>query len=173
MTQDGKRIVILAEDQYEDQELWYPLLRFQEAGAAVTVVGPQAGKEYTSKHGYPVISNASPSDLDPADIDAVIVPGGYAPDRMRRHEDLLRLVKKTHDCGGIIAFICHGGWVPISAGILRGRKTTSFSAIKDDMVNAGADWCDEPVVRDGNLISSRTPADLPVFCKTIMDALAG
>ena len=173
MTQNRKHIVILAEDQYEDQELWYPLLRFQEAGATVTVIGPEAGKEYTSKHGYPVTAGATPCDADPEHIDALIVPGGYAPDRIRRHEDMVQLVKKTHDRGGIIAFICHGGWVPISAGILRGRKATSFSAIKDDMVNAGADWHDKPVIRDGNLISSRTPADLPVFCKTIMDALTG
>lgn len=171
MELNNKRIVILAEDQYEDLELCYPSLRMREAGADVCVIAPEAGKTYTGKHGYPTVSDATPADVDPATVDALIVPGGYAPDLMRRHEEMVELVRDVDAAGGLVAFICHGGWVPISAGILKGRKATSFFAIRDDMVNAGADWVDKEVVLDGNLISSRTPDDLPAFCRTIIDAL--
>lgn len=171
MQLEGKNIIILAEDLYEDMELWYPLLRMREAGADVTVVGPKAKEQYTAKHGYPVTSDAGPEDIDPADIDALIIPGGYAPDHIRRHAKMINLVKEVAEQGAVIGFICHGGWVPISAGILNGKKATSFFAIRDDMVNAGAEWVDEEVVRDGNLISSRTPDDLPAFCRTLIEAL--
>lgn len=171
MKLENKHIVILAEDMYEDLELWYPLLRLREEGATVNVVGPESGMEYKSKHGYPVISDASASEMRSASPDAVIVPGGYAPDRIRRHEDMVGLVRDANERGALVAFVCHGGWVPISAGILEGKKVTSFIAIKDDMANAGAQWVDEPVVRDGNLISSRTPDDLPLFCQTLIAAL--
>lgn len=167
----GKRVVVLAEDLYEDLELWYPLLRLREAGAAVSVVGPKANAEYKAKHGYPVRTDATPADVDVSEISALVVPGGYAPDRMRRHDAMVKLVRDVHDNGGIVAFICHGGWVPVSAGILKGRQATSFFAIKDDMVNAGAEWIDQECVRDGNLISSRTPDDLPAFCSAIIAAL--
>ena len=117
MTLMGKTVAILAEDQYEDQELWYPLLRFREAGAAVMVVGAEKGHTYLSKHGYPVTADAAAASMDPASIDALIIPGGYAPDLMRRHPGMIRLVRAVNADGGVIAFICHGGWVPISAGI--------------------------------------------------------
>jgi protease I len=168
----GKKVIVLAEDLYEDLELWYPLLRLREAGAEVLVAGPDAGAVYKSKHGYPVTADVAAADADPAEIDALIIPGGYAPDRIRRQPAMLDLVKAVHERGGVVAFICHAGWVPVSAGILKGRRVTSFSAIRDDMINAGAQWTDEEVVRDGNLISSRTPDDLPAFCRAIIDVLS-
>ena len=172
MQLEEKQVAILAEDLYEDLELWYPLLRMREAGAEVIVVGAEEGKEYTSKHGYPVVADKAASDVDAKTIDALVVPGGYAPDRMRRHLEMVGLVKDVFEKGGVVAFICHGGWVPISAQILKGKKATSFYAIKDDMINAGADWEDSEMVRDGNLISSRTPQDLPAFSNAIIEALA-
>lgn len=167
----GKRVAILAEDNYEDPELWYPFYRMKEAGADVSVVGMPGVETYESKHGYPVSVDVSADKVSPEDFDAVIIPGGYAPDRMRRHAVMLDLVRGMFEQGRFVAFICHAGWVPVSAGIVEGRRVTSVSAIKDDLVNAGAEWEDEAVVRDGNLISSRTPVDLPVFCRTIIDAL--
>jgi protease I len=169
---EGKRIAMLAEDHYEDLELWYPLIRMREAGARVDVVGMPGVEAYHSKHDYPVDVDVIVEDVSPQDYDAVIIPGGYAPDRIRRHGALLDLVRGIFEHGGVVAFICHAGWVPISAGIVEGRRVTSFYAIKDDLVNAGADWVDEEVVQDGNLISSRTPADLPAFCRTIIASLA-
>lgn len=167
----GKWIAVLAENSYEDLELWYPVLRLQEAGARVTVVGMPGAEEYTSKNGYPVKVDAEAASLSPAKIDAVIIPGGFAPDRMRRHQAMLDLVRGVFEQGGVVAAICHAGWVPISAGIVRGRTVTSVSAIKDDLINAGAKWVDQEVVEDGKLITSRTPRDLPAFCRTIIAAL--
>jgi protease I len=172
MELQGKHIAILAEDQYEDLELWYPLLRMREAGAQVTVVGMPGVEVYHSKHGYPVKVNAAATDIPADDLDAVIIPGGYAPDRIRRHPPMLDLVKGVSERGGIVAMICHAGWVSISARIVSGRRVTSTTAIKDDLINAGALWLDLEVVRDGNLISSRGPDDLPIFCQTIITALA-
>jgi protease I len=167
----GKRIAILAESEYEDLELWYPLLRMQEAGAEVTVVGMPGVETYHSKHGYPVRVDIA-ADAIPADVfDAIIVPGGYAPDRMRRHQPMLDLVKGIFERDGIVAMICRGGWVPISAGIVRGKRVTSVSAIKDDLINAGAEWVNQEVMRDDNLISSRGPEDLPTFCRAIISSL--
>jgi protease I len=156
---------------YEDLELWYPLLRMKEAGADVDVVGVSDVEAYESKHGYPAKVDVVVDEARPDAFDAVIIPGGYAPDRMRRHEPLLSFVRGVFENGGIVAFICHAGWVPISAGIVEGKRVTSFFAIKDDLINAGADWVDEEVVQDGNLISSRTPADLPAFCRAIIAGL--
>ena len=167
----GKRIAILAEDLYQDLELWYPLLRMREAGAEVAVVGMPGVEEYHSKHGYPVKVDVAADAVSPEDLDAVIVPGGYAPDRMRRHQAMLDLVRGVFERGGVVAFICHGAWVPISAGILKGKRVTCFFAIKDDVINAGATYLDAEVVQDGNLISSRVPEDLPAFCRTIVGAL--
>jgi protease I len=169
---NGTRIAILAEDNYEDPELWYPLYRMREAGADVLVVGMPGAEFYSSKHGYPVTVDVAASDVGPADFDAIIIPGGYAPDRMRRHLPMLELVRGIFEKGGVVAMICHAGWVPISAGIVKGRQVTSVSAIKDDLSNAGAQWLDQEVVRDGNLISSRGPDDLPAFCRAIIDALS-
>jgi len=167
----GKRIAILAEDTYQELELWYPLLRMREAGAEVTVVGMPGVREYRSKLGYPVKVDRAVDTVSADGFDAVIVPGGYAPDRMRRHQQMLDLVRGVFERGGIVATICHAAWVPISAGIIRGKRATCVSAIKDDLINAGATYVDQEVVQDGNLITSRVPRDLPAFCRTIIEAL--
>lgn len=138
MRLSGKKIAVLAEDLFEDLELWYPLIRMREAGADVVVVGMPGVKTYTGKHGVPVSVDVAAEDVNADDFDAVIIPGGYAPDRMRRHEAMLDLVRGVYERDGVIAFICHAGWVPISAGIVAGKNTTSTAAIKDDLVNAGA-----------------------------------
>jgi protease I len=171
MELQGKRIAVLAEDNYQELELWYPALRMREAGAQVSVVGMAGVEEYHSKLGYPVKVDVAADAVSAEDFDAVIVPGGYAPDRMRRHKEMLDLVRGVFERGGVVAAICHAGWVPISAGIVRGKRVTSFSAIKDDLVNAGAEWVDEEVVQDSNLITSRVPTDLPAFCRTVIAAL--
>jgi len=168
----GKRVAILAENNYQELELWYPLLRMREAGAEVTVVGMPGVQEYQSKHGYPVKVDAAADAVTAKDFDAVIVPGGFAPDMMRRHKPMLDLVRGVFERGGIVATICHAAWVPISAGIMRGKRATCLSAIKDDLINAGATYVDEEVVQDGNLITSRMPTDLPAFCRTIIAALS-
>lgn len=168
---EGKRIVVLVEDQYEDLELWYPLIRMREAGAAVIVAGTDAERTYHGKHGLEITSEITTQDIVPTTFEAIIVPGGYAPDKMRRHEATLNAVRDIYEQGGIVAMICHAGWVPISAGIVEGKRVTSTGAIKDDLVNAGAEWLDEAVVVDGTLISSRGPSDLPFFCRAIIDAL--
>lgn len=167
----GKRVAVFAEEIYEELELWYPVLRLREAGAEVKIVGPRAGETYKSKHGYPAKADLGMDEAQAADFDAVVIPGGFAPDRMRRHPAMLDFVRAIHDAGKPVAFICHAGWVPISAGIVRGRTVTSVSAIKDDLVNAGARWVDQEVVVDGNLVSSRTPADLPAFCRELIALL--
>jgi protease I len=165
------RIAALVEETYEDLELWYPVLRLREAGAEVKIVGPMAGEVYKSKHGYPAKADLGMDAASPADFDALIIPGGYAPDKMRRHAAMLDFVRAMHEAKKPIAFICHAGWVPISAGIVRGRRVTSVSAIKDDLTNAGATWVDQEVVVDGNMITSRTPSDLPAFCREFIAAL--
>jgi protease I len=168
----GKHVAVLAEDLYEDLELWYPVYRFREAGAKVTIVGGGAGG-YSSKHGYPVTPDATAEKVNAADFDALIIPGGYAPDRMRRHKAMVDLVRDVFARGKVVAAICHGGWMLVSADVLRGRKATCFFAIKDDLVNAGALYEDREVVRDGNLVTSRKPEDLPAFCRTILQAVVG
>jgi protease I len=169
----GARILVLAESQYQELELWYPVLRFRGAGADVVVASPARGALYASKIGYPVRSDASVEEIDPDDIDALIIPGGFAPEGMRRSQPLLDLVRKTYENGTIVAAICHAGWVLASAGIARGRRLTCVPIIRDDLLSAGADYTDAPVVRDGNLITSRLPNDLPAFCAEIAGALAG
>jgi protease I len=156
---------------YEDLELWYPLLRMQEAGAKVTVIGTGGKDAYESKHGYPVKVHISADETSAADYDAVIIPGGYAPDKMRRHPAILELVRGVFEAGGTVAMICHAGWVPISARIIKGKRVTSTTAIKDDLINAGAEWVDAEVVIDGNLVSSRGPNDLPAFCRAILETM--
>lgn len=172
MAVKGKRVAILVEDLYEDLELWYPYYRLLEAGVHVTLVGP-AAKMYASKHGYEAMAEVAASDVSADDFDGVIVPGGYAPDRMRRDQAMLDLVRGVFEKGGLVAQICHAAWVPISAGILKGKRATCVSAIKDDLINAGAIYIDEAVVIDGNLVSSRTPADLPAYMPAILDVLNG
>ena len=167
----GKRIAVLAADLYQELEIWYPLLRFREDGAETVAVGAEAGKTYASKKGYPVVADRSIADVHARDFDAVVVPGGWAPDTLRQDERMLNFVREMDKAGKIVAAICHAGWVLCSADILRGRKVTCFKAIKDDMIHAGADYVDEEVVVDGNLITSRMPTDLPAFCREIAQAL--
>ncbi len=169
----GKRVAILVENLYNDLEFWYPKIRLQEAGADVVVVGPKAGAVYTSKYGMPAVADMAFSELRADALQGLLVPGGYAPDRIRRSKEALTLVRDTCTQGKPLAFICHAGWVLISAGVLKGRHCTSYIAIKDDMVNAGCHWEDAAVVVDGNLISSRTPDDLPQFCAAFIDKLQG
>jgi protease I len=166
------RIVVLAENQYQELELWYPVLRFRDAGSDVVVVAPLADKLYSSKLGLPVVSDLGPEALDPADIDALIIPGGFAPEAMRKSPELLQLVRKTYDGQGIVAAICHAGWVLASTGIAKGKQLTCVPIIRDDVIHAGGEYVNEPVVRDGNLITSRLPNDLPEFCAEIAKALA-
>jgi protease I len=165
------KILLFVENFYEDLELQYPKYRLMEFGAKVFVAGPAAGETYKGKNGYPQKADLSFEQVQVADFQALIIPGGYAPDHLRRDKRALEIVRQFDKSQKLIAFICHAGWVPISAGVIRGVKCTSFSAIKDDMVNAGAKWVDEPVVVDGHFISSRTPADLPHFCPAIIELL--
>jgi protease I len=167
----GKRIAILAEELYEDLELWYPALRFREAGAEVTLVG-SGTDTYTSKHGYPGRADTRAEDVRVADFDAVIIPGGYASDHMRRHPAMVAVVREAYQQEKGVAAICHAAWMLVSAGVVRGKRLTCFASVKDDVVNAGGRCEDQEVVRDGTLITSRMPEDLPAFCRTILDALA-
>lgn len=168
----GKRIAVLAANLYEDNELWYPRIRLTEAGAEVKTIGAKAGETYQSKHGHPVTADLAADQARAADFDAVVIPGGFAPDYLRRQPAMIAFVRDMFNQGKLVAFICHAGWVPISAGILKGRRATSFYSIRDDMVNAGAKWEDAEVVADGNLISSRNPNDLPAFCRAIIEKLS-
>jgi protease I len=172
MTLKGKRVAILAENMYQEMELWVPYYRLKEEGAEVKVVGAGGAKSYASKHGYPVNVDAQAEAVSAVEFDAVVVPGGYAPDMMRRHDAMVRLVREAAQQGKVVAAICHAGWMLASAGVIKGRKLTSFFSIKDDMSNAGAQWVDQEVVVDGNLITSRKPDDLPAFCREIVNALA-
>ena len=172
MSLKGKTVLFFAGPLYEDLELWYPKIRLEEEGAS-TVVAGTGEKTYQGKRGYPLTVDTSVEEIESAEFDGLVIPGGYAPDIMRRSLKLLRLTREIYQAGKPVAFICHAGWVPISAGIVKGKRGTSVGAIKDDLVNAGLLWEDSPVVVDGNLISSRTPADLPVFCKAIIAALTG
>ena len=162
---------MFVEDTYEDLELWYPRLRLVEEGAEVVVSAPEADKNYTSKHGYPCRADASFSDVQVEMFDGLIIPGGFAPDKLRRYNRVLELTRHFAESGKLLAHICHAAWVPISAGVVKGYRCTSTPAIKDDLINAGADWVDEAVVVDRNMISSRRPADLPYFCQSIIQFL--
>jgi protease I len=170
MTLQNKTILFFAGPLYEDLELWYPKIRLEEEGAH-TVVAGTGEKTYQGKRGYPITVDTSVDQISAADFDGLVIPGGYAPDIMRRSPKLLQITREIYQAGKPVAFICHAGWVPISAGIVKGKRGTSVGAIKDDLVNAGLLWEDSAVVVDGNLISSRTPADLPQFCKALIAAL--
>ena len=171
MSIEGKTVGILVEDLYQDQEVWYPFYRLKEAGARVLVIGTGRSRIFKSKHGYEIVADTEASKVSGRDLDAVIVPGGYCPDLLRRDPAMVRLVKEADAAGKVIAAICHGGWLLCSAGTFKGKTATCFSAIKDDVINAGAKYVDQEVVRDGNLITSRKPDDLPAFMKTILAAL--
>ncbi|HKJ15326.1 MAG: type 1 glutamine amidotransferase [Desulfobulbaceae bacterium] len=168
----GKKVFILVETIYNDLEFWYPYYRLKEAGAEVIVVGPMGGMVYNGKAGLPVKADAGMADVTAADCDGLIIPGGYAPDHMRRHPQMVQLVRDCVESGKIVAAICHAGWMLASADVLHGRTVTSFFAIRDDLVHAGATFVDQEVVVDGNIITSRTPDDLPPFMRAIISALA-
>jgi protease I len=169
----GKRVAVLVADRYEDIEFWYPYYRMKEAGAEVSILGPDFGpEEVHSKYGHPAKIEMRAKDANPDDFDAVIIPGGYAPDLLRRCSSSLKFVRTLAETGKVTAAICHAGWVLISAGVIKGKRATSFFSIKDDMVNAGAKWTDEEVVVDANIITSRKPEDLPAFCREIIRATA-
>lgn len=168
----GKKIAVLVADQYQELEVWYPLLRFREDGAETFAVGAEAGKMYSSKKGYPVKADLSIADIRADDYDAVVIPGGWAPDFLRQDERIVNFAREMDRAGKIVAAICHAGWMLCSADIVRGRKATCYKSIKDDMIHAGAKYVDEEVVVDGNLITSRKPDDLPAFCREVAKALA-
>jgi protease I len=168
---DGKRAAVLVEQQYQEMEVWYPIYRLREAGCKVTLVGPEAGATYPSKLGYPAKSDKAAREVSADDFDLLVVPGGFAPDYLRRHEAILKLVGTMAEQGKIIAAICHGPAVLCSTQALKGRRATCFFAIKDDVSNAGAKYVDAEVVRDGNLITSRKPDDLPAFMQMIIQAV--
>ncbi len=158
-------------EQYQTLEVWYPYYRLKEAGWDCDFVAAEAKKEYPSKEGYPCVSTVAARNARVADYDCMIVPGGFAPDFMRRCEDIIKFANDMVRAGKIIAAICHGGWLLCSTPIFKGRKATCFMAIRDDIKNAGAHYVDEECVVDGNLITSRKPDDLPVFCTAILTAL--
>jgi protease I len=172
MAVEGKRVLVFAEENYEDLELWYPKLRLIEAGVEVIVAGPRE-KVYKSKHGYPAETDGNVADFSAADFDGVVVPGGWCPDRLRRYSEVLTFTREIDEAGKVVAAVCHGGWVLVSADVLRGKRCTSVPAIKDDMKNAGAEWVDEPCVVDRNLVTAQVPKDLPAFCREILAVLGG
>ncbi|OWK46898.1 type 1 glutamine amidotransferase domain-containing protein [Fimbriiglobus ruber] len=173
MNLSGKRVAVLVEQQYQELEVWYPVYRLREAGCAVTLVGPEAGRSYPSKLGYPAKADVSAAAVSAGDFDAIVIPGGFAPDYIRRSDAMLKLVREMAAQGKPTAAVCHGPWVLCSTPALRGRRATCFHSIKDDVVNAGATYVDEEVVVDGHLITSRKPDDLPAFVVAVMKALAG
>lgn len=172
MRLQGKRVAILAHNDYEDLELWYPLIRLREEGADVLVVGPRKDGQHQGKRGLAITADAGIRDVHAGDFDLVVIPGGYSPDHMRRVPEMVNFVKDAGREGKLIAAICHAPWMLASAELARGRRLTSFFSIKDDMVNAGATWVDEEAVQDGNIITSRNPDDLPAFCRAIINAMA-
>lgn len=173
MKAQGKKVAVLVEQMYQELEVWYPYYRLKEAGFAPLLVGSGTAKVYPSKVGYPAEVETDVTKIKPADFAAVVVPGGFAPDFMRRVPAVAAFIRQAYDSGAIIAAICHGGWMLCSADLIRGVKVTSFIAIKDDMVNAGGLWSDQEVVVDRRIITSRKPDDLPAFCRELLRALAG
>ena len=172
MKLQSKKIIQIVSNDFEDLELWYPVLRLREEGATVHIVGKEAGEKYVGKYGVPIISDLAFTDIDPNEYDAILVPGGWSPDLLRRFDDVLDMVRTMNEQQKPIGQICHAGWVLISAKILQGKKVTSTPGIKDDMTNAGAIWLDEAVVVDGHLISSRRPPDLPDYMREFIKVLS-
>lgn len=163
-------VVMLVGPEYEDLEVWYPKLRLEEAGFSVKLAG-LGEREYRGKHGYPCPVDGTIADFLARDLAGIIAPGGWAPDKIRRDKQVLERVREVHAAGKLVGTICHGPWVLISAGIVRGKRMTSTAGIRDDVVNAGAHWVDEPAVIDGNLVSARVPKDLPAFCQAMLKVL--
>jgi protease I len=162
--------LILVGPEYEDLEVWYPKLRVEEAGYATLIAGI-GQQSYAGKHGYPCHVDVHIKEVNAGKLVGLLAPGGWAPDKIRRDTDVLRVVRQVHEAGKVVGTICHGPWILISAGIVKGRRMTSTVGIRDDLVNAGADWVDEPVVIDGNIISSRVPRDLPLFGRELVRLL--
>ena len=171
MKLSGKTIAILVEQHYQDMEVWYPTYRLREEGAKTIHVGTGSASEYLGKYGYPLKAERSAENIQARNFDGLVIPGGWAPDKLRMYDSVLNLVRDMNELRRPIACICHGGWVLASAGMVKGRRLTSYAAIKDDLINAGAKYVDEEVVVDGNLITSRTPGDLPAFCRELVKAL--
>lgn len=172
MRLNGKKIIQLVSEDFEDLELWYPVLRLREEGATVHIVGEKAKEKYIGKYGVPIESDFAFTDINPSDYDAILVPGGWSPDKLRRYEEVINMVQALDGDQKPIGQICHAGWVLISAKILEGKKVTSTPGIKDDMINAGATWLDEPVVVDGHIVSSRRPPDLPDYMREFINVLS-
>ena len=169
----GKTIGMLVEQDYQDMEVWYPLYRLREAGHKVLVIGAGTAPSYKGKFGYPITVDTTADKVAAKDLDGIVVPGGWAPDYLRRHKAVTDLVRDCHKQGKVVGAICHAGWVLVSAGILKGRTVTCFSAIRDDVEAAGATWVDREVQVDGNLVTARKPDDLPAFCREILRLLEG
>jgi len=167
----GRRILVFVGDIYEDLELWYPRLRLIEAGAEVVVAGPVSGETYAGKNGYPCVADAAIDDMSAGDFVGLVVPGGFMPDKLRRDPAVLEIVREFAAAEKLVAAVCHGGWIPISAGVYDGVRVTGSPGIKDDLVNAGAIWEDAAVVVDRHFVSSRKPDDLPDFCRGILEVL--
>ncbi len=172
MELEGKKILILIEDMFQDLEFWYPFYRLKEAGAAVTVTGSGRAGVFRGKTGTEARADAAADEVSAEEYDALVIPGGYAPDMMRRYPAMVALVRDMHAAGKVVAAICHAGWMLASAEILQGKRVTSFFAIKDDLIHAGAQWVDREVVVDGNLITSRQPDDMPAFMRAVIQAIA-
>jgi protease I len=173
MELENKTVAIFIADHFEDVELVYPYYRMKEAGAKVYLLGQEEAETYTGKHGISEKSDMSVKNADPSDFDFLIIPGGYSPDRMRMEPKFIEFTRRMNDQGKIIAAICHAPWILASAGVIREKKVTSWPSLKDDLVNAGAEYVDQEVVVDGNIITSRMPADLPAFCRTIIQYVSG
>ena len=167
----NKKIAVLLEEGFEDLEFWVTVMRLREEGAKVAVVGVEANKTVKGKNALSATSLLAARDVKASDFDAVVVPGGWAPDKLRRYEEVKRLVRETYDAGKIVGLICHAGLVGISAGIVKGHKATGSKGIQDDLINAGATWVDEPAFRDGNIVWGRVVEDIPDFCRELVSAI--
>lgn len=171
MTLEGVKIAALVESDFEDLELLYPVMRFQEEGADVIIVGTGSAETYRGKHGLTVTADTTADAVDAADFDAIIIPGGWAPDKLRRSDAVLRFVRDFDRAGKIVGMVCHAGWVGVSAGIIGGRKIAGTRAIKDDINNAGGEWVDVPAIRDGHFVTGRVVADIPAWTKELVAAV--
>lgn len=170
---EGKRAAVMIGPLFEDVEATYPYYRLREAGASVGLIGVEAGTELTGKKGETLTTESAAADVSADDLDVLVIAGGFGPDKLRSDEGVQGLVRGMDERGKPIAFICHAGWVPASAGIVGGRRVTSHPTIADDLRNAGAEWEDSEVVVDANLVSSRRPDDLPAFMRALIEVAVG